>query len=128
MSIKTNSHEEVMGEILSDPGSREYWERTEFARAMARQIVRSRARHGLSQTALARRIGVSQPVVARWEVGEHEPSVSTLRKLSRTLGMRFTIDIRPAGVSPAGFPQIDDSAQRITSDGVEMLVLASWTS
>ncbi len=125
MSINTNTHDEIMRELLSDPESREYWERTRFARAIAKQIIRYRAQHGLSQTALARRIGVSQPVVARWELGEHEPSVSTLRKLSRTLGMRFTIDIHPANVSPAGFPELNESAQRITSDGVEMLLLAS---
>lgn len=125
MSINTNTHDEIMRELLSDPESREYWERTKFARAIAKQIIRYRAQHGLSQTALARRIGVSQPVVARWELGEHEPSVSTLRKLSRTLGMRFTIDIYPANVSPAGFPELDESAQRITSDGVEILLLAS---
>lgn len=125
MTINTNTHDEIMRELLSDPGSQEYWERTKFARAIAKQIIKYRAQHGLSQTALARRIGVSQPVVARWELGEHELSVSTLRKLSRTLGMRFTIDIHPANVSPTGFPEIDDGAERITSDGVEMLVLAS---
>lgn len=125
MSIDTNSHDEIMRELLSDPGSQEHWERTEFARAMAKQIIKYRAQHGLTQTALARRIGVSQPVVARWELGEHELSVGTLRKLSRTLGMRFTIDIHPVHVAPTGFPEIDDTAQRITFDGVEMLLLAS---
>ena len=120
----TTSHDEIMQELLRDPGSKEYWERTKFARAVANQIIKYRAQHGLSQTALARLIGVSQSVVGRLELGEHEPTISTLRKLSRTLGIRISIDIHPSSRSYTGFPVIDDSAERITSDGVEMLVLA----
>ncbi|MGH9009710.1 MAG: helix-turn-helix transcriptional regulator [Acidimicrobiia bacterium] len=36
-----------------------------MARAVAIEVVKFRAEHGLSQSALAKRLGVSQPVVAR---------------------------------------------------------------
>jgi transcriptional regulator with XRE-family HTH domain len=52
-----------------------------------------RAAHGMSQSALARRMGVSQPVIARLEIGEHEPSTATLRKIADATGLVFTVTI-----------------------------------
>ena len=126
MTVKTIPYDEAMEMLLEDPEFREYWERTAFARAIAIQIIRYRAEHDLSQTALARRLGVSQASVGRLELGEHEPKISTLRNLSEKLGMRFSIDIHPAGQAPA---MADDErtgqrVERSVAGGVEMLVLA----
>lgn len=49
----------------------------------------------LSQTALARILGMHQPAVARLEAGDHEPSLATLSRLARKLGVEFHIDITP---------------------------------
>jgi transcriptional regulator with XRE-family HTH domain len=121
----TTSYDEMMEVLLADPETREYWERTKFARAVANQVIRYRGENGFSQSALARELGVSQPLVARLESGEHEPTVSTLRKLSHALGIRFTIDIHPVGADINGFPDSNEGAERLVADGVEMLVLAS---
>src|SRR5438309_2264124 len=59
------SAEQVLTEHLKDPAFREEWERTALARAVANQVVAYRAQNGLSQTELARKLGVSQPLVAR---------------------------------------------------------------
>jgi transcriptional regulator with XRE-family HTH domain len=53
---------------------------------------------GLTQASLARKLGVSQPAVARLELGEHEPTLTTLSRLSRRLGIDFHIDITPNAV------------------------------
>lgn len=82
--------------LEQDPEFRERWERTAFARAVAIEVLRYRAEHGLSQSALARRLGVSQPLIARLEIGEHEPKISTLQRLSSVLGLTFTVTIHPA--------------------------------
>lgn len=58
-------------------------------------MVKFRADNGLSQTALGRMLGLKQPDVARLEAGEHEPSFTTLAKLSQVLGMDFSVDITP---------------------------------
>ena len=89
------SADEVLQEQLQDPAFREEWERTALARAVATRVVAYRVEHGLSQASLARQLGVSQPLVARLETGEHEPTFSTLTRLSRKLGMEFHIDITP---------------------------------
>jgi predicted transcriptional regulator len=42
---------------------------------------------------------MSQPAIARLEIGEHEPTFATLSKLSRGLGINFHIDITPSALS-----------------------------
>ena len=125
MTIRTTSYDYVLQELLEDPEFREDWERTAYVRAVANQIIRYRVEHGLSQTALARQLGVSQASVGRLELGEHKPKVSTLRRLSEKLGMRFSIDIHPQGQAPAAvFGADDERTERIIAGGVEMLVSA----
>ena len=87
--------EEVLAEDLKDPEFRREWERTATARAVAAQLVAYRAEHGLSQRELARRLGMKQPAIARLEAGEHTPTLPTLERLSRGLGLEFHIDITP---------------------------------
>ena len=40
-------------------------------------------------------LGMHQPAIARLEAGDHEPSLATLSRLARTLGVEFHIDITP---------------------------------
>jgi hypothetical protein len=55
-------------------------------------IVASRRRAGLTQAALARRAGTSQPVVSAYEHGRRDPSVATLRRLIEATGDRLRVD------------------------------------
>jgi ribosome-binding protein aMBF1 (putative translation factor) len=70
--------------------------RTALARAVAMRVLAYRTERGMSQTALARELGMQQPAVARLEAGDHEPTFSTLERLARGLGIEFHIDITPA--------------------------------
>jgi DNA-binding XRE family transcriptional regulator len=89
------SHRDVIAEDLKDPGYRAEWERTQFADEVALRVIEYRVEHRLTQTALARRLGMQQPHIARLEAGDHEPSLTTLRRLSKVLGIEFHIDITP---------------------------------
>jgi predicted transcriptional regulator len=40
---------------------------------------------------------MKQPQVARLELGEVNPRMETLMRVSAQLGIEFTIDVRPAG-------------------------------
>jgi len=115
----TISLHDMVDELTSDPEFREDWERTILARAVANEVIRYRQDHGLSQRALANLLNVSQPVVGRLELGEHEPKLSTLSRLARVLGMRFTIAIHPLAE-----PASTDSrtVERITTDDVELVI------
>ena len=79
-----------------DPAALEHWERTALARAVAIAVIRHRAEHGLSQRALAKRLGMPQPHIARLELGEHNPSVDMLQRLAQGLGQCFIVAVAPA--------------------------------
>jgi len=60
-------------------------------------LRRARARAGVTQRTLARQTGISQPTVARIEVGAEVPRVDTLTRLLWACGE--TIEVMPrAGV------------------------------
>jgi len=87
--------DEFLEKQLQDPEFRAEWNRTALARAVSLGIISYRASHGLSQTQLARIIGIKQPAVARLEAGETNPSWETLNRLSQALGIEFLVDIAP---------------------------------
>ncbi len=95
MSRRLISNSELLEEMLADPVFRAEWERMALARVVAKAVIRYRAEHRLSQSALARLLGWRQPVVARLEAAEHNPSMATLLTLARTLGLRVRVDIGP---------------------------------
>jgi ribosome-binding protein aMBF1 (putative translation factor) len=96
-NLKTK--DEVLERQLRDPAVRREWERSALARAVASRIVEYRAKHGLSQSALARQLGMKQPAIARLEAADHNPSVDTLMRLAQGLDMEFHIDVTPEGLA-----------------------------
>jgi ribosome-binding protein aMBF1 (putative translation factor) len=92
------THQEVVADRLRDPEYRAVRDRTALAHAVALKVAQYRADHGLSQRALAQRLGMKQPAIARLEAGDVTPSVGTLVRLSRELGLEFHMDITPDGV------------------------------
>ncbi|MFI6227936.1 helix-turn-helix domain-containing protein [Micromonospora echinospora] len=85
------SAQEVLEERQQDPEVRAEWDRTAFARDVALRIVRYRNENNLTQSALARKVGMTQSVIARLESGDQPPSIQTLAKLSKGTGMDFEI-------------------------------------
>ncbi len=113
-------------QLREDPDFRAYWERTALARAVALAVIGYRVEHHLTQTKLAEKLGVRQPQVARLEMGEHTPSLEMLQRLARTLGLRFIVEVAPAGPNtPAGaltLPSGVEVVEDMTVDGSRLLV------
>jgi DNA-binding XRE family transcriptional regulator len=91
--------EQVLEEELRDPEFRAEWERLAPARAIANRLIIYRADNELSQTALGRILGMSQPAVARLEAAEHLPSLQTLTRLAERLDFEILVEITPPGRS-----------------------------
>lgn len=84
------------------------------------ELIRSvRRRRGLTQAALARAAGTSQPVVSAYEAGRRDPTHRMLRKLIAAAGEELEVSARPA--SAALPPPVDaaDHGRRL----VEVLSL-----
>jgi transcriptional regulator with XRE-family HTH domain len=95
--------QDVLEDALQDPETRAEWERTQLARDVSIWLLGYRRDHDLTQTELAKRLGWKQPVVARLESGEHEPSLATLRHLVERLGASARIDIHADGAVAVRF-------------------------
>lgn len=65
----------------------------EFVLASAVMDVRNHA--GLTQEELARKMGTTQPVVARLESGRVRPTMRTLERLAAATGSRLLISFEP---------------------------------
>ena len=53
-------------------------------------LRRLRTKRGLSQQGLAEKSGLSREYVARLETGRHNPSLATLQKMAKALGVPVT--------------------------------------
>jgi len=57
-------------------------------------VLKARAAAGFSQSQLARRIGTSQSMIARWESGKQLPSVRTLLRIAEATGFGLSLGLR----------------------------------
>lgn len=92
--------EQVLAEEMRDPAFSAEWERTVMARALALKVLAYRTEQHLSQRALAAKLDMTQPQVARIEAGEHNPTIDTLARIAQTLDIEFAIDVRPCEQEP----------------------------
>jgi len=80
---------------LKDPKYRKTYDALEDEFAVAKAVMAARSRAGLTQTELARKMGTTQPVVARMESGRIQPSLRTLQRLARATRSRLMIRFEP---------------------------------
>jgi DNA-binding XRE family transcriptional regulator len=65
----------------------------EFYQAVSDKIKLTRKQKGLTQNALARKLGVSQQMISRIEKGRENISLATLRNITEALGSEIRIEI-----------------------------------
>lgn len=63
---------------------------------LASQLIAARARAGMSQADVARKMKTTQSAVARLESGKLGPSPRTLERFARATGSRLVIRLEPA--------------------------------
>ena len=104
------SNAEGHARLLEDPDFRTVWAENALARSIGLSIGAYRQRHGLTQTELGARVGMSQSQVARLERMEHTPSFETLLRLADALGLKIEIAIeitvKPANLSDCHTPMV----------------------
>ncbi len=96
MSRKTISAKNAFTKWRQEPAFREAYAALEDEFALAAQVIKARARAGLTQAELAERMGTSQSAVARLESGKARPSVGTLEKLAEATGSKLRIALEAA--------------------------------
>ena len=76
---------------MKDPDYRRTHEALEPEFELARALIAARAKAGLTQEQLARRMKTTQSVVARLESGRTKPSTQTLERIAGATGTRLKI-------------------------------------
>jgi transcriptional regulator with XRE-family HTH domain len=80
---------------LKEPKYQKAYAALEEEFALAEAVIDARSRAGLTQQELARKMGTTQPVVARLESGRVRPSMRTLERLAKATGSRLLIRLEP---------------------------------
>lgn len=83
---------------MKEPKYRKAYAALEEEFTLASALIDVRNRAGLTQKQLAKRMGTTQPVVARLESGRTRPSMRTLERLAEATGSRLLISFAPRRV------------------------------
>ncbi len=87
---------EFMARSLADPDVKREFDALEQEFAIASELIRARARAGLSQAELAERMGTSQSAIARLESGRTLPSAKTLIRFAEATGSKIQLRLSAA--------------------------------
>jgi len=78
-------------EALKDPEFKAEYDRQQPEFAVINAIINARAKKGITQEQLAKKLGTKQSAIARLESGRANPSVLFLKKLANALNLNFRI-------------------------------------
>ena len=77
-------------------GFKEAYEALENEYALVHELLAARSRAGLTQEAVAERMGTTKSAVSRLEAaGKHAPSMTTLKKYAHAVGCHLEIKLVP---------------------------------
>ena len=88
--------DEVRKDRSKSAGARAGYERARKSFELAEKVRALREAEGLSQSELARRIGSTQPAIARLEAGGVAPSIDTLQRIANALGLELVVGFQPS--------------------------------
>lgn len=89
--------------------------------SLCENILRLRQEAGLTQELLAERLAVTRQALSRWERGETEPDVDTIKRLAEILGTSVTVLLDlPEGLAwcqSCGMPLVNEDLLGTEADG-----------
>lgn len=88
--------QELRSRRMAEPDAAEAYDAARLAYELGRRVRELRVQQGLSQAELARRAGMTQPAVARFEAGGTVPTLPVLERLARSLGAELTVQLAPS--------------------------------
>jgi len=91
-----HNHAEFLAKAKQRPGFDEAYESLELEYALASQMLKARTKAGLTQDAVAERMGTTKSAVSRLEAaGRHAPSLATLKKYAAAVGCELQVKLVP---------------------------------
>jgi ribosome-binding protein aMBF1 (putative translation factor) len=94
--IKFISHKEMHARLMRRPGFKKAYDDLDFEFTLLRALIDARAKRGMTQEKLAKKIGTKQSAIARFETGRANPTFAFVQKLSDALDLKITATPRYA--------------------------------
>jgi len=113
------SGKNVMTRNMADPDFRYHYEQRRMVHEIALAVRRMRKNAGMTQSQLARSIGVKQPMIARIErgTGSSRPSWSTLHRIGISLGMQLKLSFATGlAAEPTALVELDGRTPTVDVD------------
>jgi DNA-binding XRE family transcriptional regulator len=95
-----HNHAEFLAAARQRPGFNDAYDSLELEYTVASQMLTARAKAGLTQDAVAERMGTTKSAISRLEgAGRHAPSLATLKKYAAAVGCDLQIRLVPHKVA-----------------------------
>ena len=93
-----HNHTEFIARARLQPGFGQAYDDLELEYAVASQMLGARTKAGLTQDAVAERMGTTKSAISRLEsAGRHTPSLATLKKYAAAVGCDLQVKLVPRG-------------------------------
>jgi len=97
--VKGRTIDEHIAEQMKDPAFKKAWHDLDPEFDFLESMIKAKEKAGITQTELAKRMGVKQPALSRLERGAISKStVETLKKIANALGARLIVKLEPKPV------------------------------
>lgn len=91
-----HNHEEFLRKARKSEAFNKEYEELESRYALIRELLYARQHAGLTQEAVAKKIGTTKSAISRLEsVSKHAPSITTLKKYANAVGCDLIIKLEP---------------------------------
>jgi DNA-binding XRE family transcriptional regulator len=91
-----HDHKAFLARAAKQKGFTQAYEALELEYQLASQLIKARAKSGLTQEGVAERMGTTKSAISRIEgVGKHTPSLSTLRRYAEAVGCQLQVKLVP---------------------------------
>ena len=91
-----HDHQAFLAKARSRKGFTEAYDALELEYRVTDQLLKARSRAGLTQDAVAERMGTTKSAISRLEAsGKHTPSLATLQRYARAVGCDLQVKLVP---------------------------------
>ena len=95
-----HDHKAFLAKASARKGFKEAYDALELEYQVASQMLRARARAGLTQDAVAAKMGTTKSAISRLEsAGKHAPSLATLKRYADAVGCDLQVTLVPQKVA-----------------------------
>ncbi len=89
-----HKHKDFLAKAHQRPGFREAYDELALEYLLADQMLKARTKAGLTQDAVAERMGTTKSAISRLEAaGRHAPSLATLKKYASAVGCELQVKL-----------------------------------